>query len=247
MEKFIKKIDYNAPVVLTFFFVATAALFINFMTGGRANELFFSVYSGSLANPMAIIRLFLHVLGHSSLAHFSANMMLFLVVGPMLEEKYGSGNFLGMIAIVAVVTGLVNMLFFSTSMLGASGIVFMLIVLSSFAKVSRHKIPLTLIIVALIYIGNEIYTGLVVNDNVAQLTHILGGLLGIGFGFYLNKHPERYARVGKIKPVPPVGEPTPMANTTNEATKKPVDSQPADSSLSQDNHQTEHQDQGNDS
>ncbi len=245
MEKYLKKIDYNAPVVLTFFFVSTAALFINFVTYGNANKLFFSVYQGSLADPMAMLRLFLHVLGHNSLAHFSANMMLFLVVGPMLEEKYGSRNFLVMIVVTAVVTGLFNMLFFNTALLGASGVVFMLIVLSSFAKVSRHRIPLTLIIVALIYIGNEVYSGFFVNDNISQLTHILGGILGMGFGFYLNRHPERYEKVGKQPPRPKV-EST-EATVEYEVMKKPAEEQPEEDESVKNDEQSEHQTEGDQS
>ena len=39
-----------------------------------------------------------------------------------------------------------------------------------------------MLIVAVIYIGQELYSGLVLSDNVSQLTHIIGGSLGAVYG-----------------------------------------------------------------
>ena len=43
-------------------------------------------------------------------------------------------------------------------------------------------IPITLILVLVLYLGNEIVDGLVLNDNVSQLTHIIGGVCGAVLG-----------------------------------------------------------------
>lgn len=181
-----KRIDYNAPVVLSFFFLSFFALVLSTLTKGNSNILLFSVYRAPLTNPLTFFRILGHVLGHSSLSHFSSNMMLWLIVGPNLEEKYGSKNLATMIVITAVVTGIIQMLLFPTILLGASGVVFMAIILASFGRISNGKIPMTLVMVVLIYLGNEIYLALFVNDNISQITHIVGGLLGMVFGFYLN-------------------------------------------------------------
>ena len=62
--------------------------------------------------------------------------MMILVVGPGLEEKYGSRNLLSAIVITALVSGLVYWFLFPGSMLmGASGIVFMMIVMASLAGI----------------------------------------------------------------------------------------------------------------
>ena len=117
------------------------------------------------------------------------NIMLILVVGPLLEEKYGSSNMLFVILATAIVTGVVNFIFFPrVQLLGASGVVFALILLSSFTSLREGSIPLTFILVALIYIGEQIYQGIFVQDNVANLTHILGGLVGAGLGYVMNKN-----------------------------------------------------------
>lgn len=81
------------------------------------------------------LRMFTHVIAHQDLAHFTGNFLLILAVGPIIEEKYGSKTLLTMICITAVITGLVNVIFFRNIMLtGVSGLVFMLILLASFTK-----------------------------------------------------------------------------------------------------------------
>ena len=44
-----------------------------------------------------------------------------------------------------------------------------------------------MILVALIYLGQQIWDGLTVRDNVSNLTHVLGGLVGAGAGYLLNR------------------------------------------------------------
>ena len=184
---FFKKIHYNSPVVLTFFFLSVSALLLDILTKGWTTVHLFSVYRSPIT-PLFFVRLFGHVLGHSGYAHFAGNMVLFLVVGPPLEEKYGSKALLAGILLTALVSGLLQCaLFPHTALLGASGIVFMLILLSSLAGMKVGSIPLTLILVAVIYLGQELYSGLFVQDNVAHFMHLVGGACGTGFGFYCGR------------------------------------------------------------
>ena len=179
-----RRIRYNSPVVLTFALLSLAALPLNAFTGGWTTQHLFSVYRCSLLDPLAYLRFFGHVLGHSGLPHYMNNMLLLLLVGPPLEEKYGSGTLLQFIAVTALATGLVEFVFFpGYALLGASGVVFMMIVLSSFTDMHRGTIPMTLILVVALYLGGEIVAGLTSADNVSQLAHIVGGLCGMFFGF----------------------------------------------------------------
>ena len=184
---FFKKIHYNSPMVLTFFFLSVSALLLDILTKGWTTVHLFSVYRSPIT-PLFFVRLFGHVLGHSGYAQFAGNMVLFLVVGPPLEEKYGSKALLAGILLTALVSGLLQCaLFPHTALLGASGIVFMLILLSSLAGMKAGSIPLTLILVAVIYLGQELYSGLFVQDNVAHFMHLVGGACGTGFGFYCGR------------------------------------------------------------
>ena len=182
-----KKVAFNSPVILTFAIICLGALILNTLTAGMTNNLFFSVYSSSLLDPLTYVRLVGHVFGHADLNHFTGNITMLLIIGPLLEEKYGSRNIGIIMFITAVTTGLINMMFFSTGLLGASGIVFAFILLSSITSMKNGKIPLTFIIVAIVYIGGQVYDGLFIKDNISNLTHIVGGILGATFGYYINK------------------------------------------------------------
>lgn len=183
-----KRITYNSPVILTFAAVSLVALILNALTGGISNKLLFAVYRSSPLNPLTYIRIFGHVLGHADFGHYFGNMMYFLLLGPAIEEKYGSSDTLLMIAATAIITGLVNMILFpNTALLGASGVVFCFIVISSMTGFKNGNIPLTLILVVILYLGQEVYSAIFVADNVSQLTHILGGIVGCAFGFLSKK------------------------------------------------------------
>ncbi len=188
MKKIFAKFQYNSPVILTYTLICAAALLLNYLTGGWANKFLFSVYRTRLLDLMQYPRLITHVIGHANYAHFISNFTIILLVGPMLEEKYGSKAILKMILMTAFVTGVVQVIFFpTTALLGASGVAFMLILLSSFANYERGRIPLTLILVAVIYLSGEIIDGLTQQDDISHLTHIIGGICGTVFGWAITK------------------------------------------------------------
>jgi membrane associated rhomboid family serine protease len=146
-----------------------------FRVPGRGN---FS--PSSLRNWVTLLS---HAAGHTSWAHLFANFSLILLIGPMLEESYGSLALLVMIIITAAVTGILNILLFSSYLLGASGVVFMMILLSSFTNFSRGEIPLTFILVLILYMGVQLFNGSG-PDNISHFAHIVGGLCGSFFGFF---------------------------------------------------------------
>ncbi len=181
------KLSYNAPVALTFAILSLIALILDGITNGWTTVNLFSVYRSSLSDPLTWVRFFGHVLGHSGYAHFIGNIVLILVLGPNLEDRFGSWNLLWAILVTAAISGVVQFVFFpGTLLLGASGIVFMMILLSSFGGVRNGVIPITLILVAVCYLGGELWDAIFVDDNVSQLTHIIGGLCGTVIGFALS-------------------------------------------------------------
>ena len=183
------KISFNAPVILGFSTICLLALMLGTATNGAMNHLLFSVYRSSLFDPFTYFRLIGHVFGHAGWEHFIGNITLILVVGPLLEEKYGSLNLFFVILTTALVTGIVHFIFFPhVQLLGASGVVFALILLSSITSIKDGQIPLTFLLVAVIYLGGQIYEGLFIHNNVSNLTHIIGGIVGAGLGFVMNKN-----------------------------------------------------------
>lgn len=184
------KITYNAPVILTFVFLCFTATLLGLITDQRSTRVLFSVFRGSLASPMTYIRMLTHSIGHVDWEHVVGNAMYLLLIGPMLEEKYGSNTMLKVILATALTTGIIHCVLFETSSLcGASGIVFACIVLASFAPFREGELPLSFVAVSILFIGKEIYSVVAVADNISNLTHIVGGMVGGVFGYCLNKTP----------------------------------------------------------
>jgi membrane associated rhomboid family serine protease len=179
------KIKYNAPIVLTFAFISAAVLILSgtvlphlisyFVVGGRG--------SFSPTSFRSWLSLFTHIIGHADWNHLVSNFSLILLIGPMLESTYGSFSLLLMILITAFVTGLLNVLFFTTGLLGASGVVFMMILLGSFTNFRKGEVPLTFILVLILYLGREVIHAFG-EDRISEFAHIVGGFCGSLFGFF---------------------------------------------------------------
>ena len=193
------RISFNAPLVLGFALACSAVTLIGSLTGESSTARLFATYSAPMTDPLMYVRLFTHVLGHAGFSHLVGNMAYILLLGPGLEERYGAGKLLTVIAVTAVITGVIhNLLFPHSALLGASGVVFAFILLTSFTEFREGEIPLTFILVALIYLGQQIWDGITVKDNVSNLTHIIGGLVGAGAGYMLNRKTENQLRSGRI-------------------------------------------------
>jgi len=171
------RITYNAPVVLTFTLLAVLVFLLP-----QATRVHYFAAHPKIIDTSSYLGLVTHIFGHASWEHLLGNFMLILLLGPILEERYGSLSLIVMILITAVVSGLVDVAL-GHGTLGASGIVFMMILLASTANIRQGEIPLTFIAVAVIYLGGEVYAGVTKNDNVSHLGHLLGGLSGAAFGF----------------------------------------------------------------
>ena len=137
---------------------------------------------------MTYVRFVTHIFGHSGWSHFIGNASYLLLLGPMLEEKHGSKELIEVISITAVITGIVNYIFFwNVGLCGASGVVFAFIILASFTGFKEGEIPFTFILVAAIFIGQQVYEGIAVHDDISNMAHIVGGIVGAVIGYLLNK------------------------------------------------------------
>ena len=179
------KLKFNSPLVLGFALISLAAMVLSLATGGASNRLLFMTYHSPLTNPLTYLRFFTHALGHSGWTHYIGNMSYILLLGPMLEEKYGAKKLLTVICITAFATGIINYIFFP--LCGASGVVFAFMLMTSFTNFKDGEIPVTFILVAVIYIGQQIYQGIFVEDNISNMAHIVGGIVGAISGYVLGR------------------------------------------------------------
>jgi len=180
------KLDYNSPVILTFCIISAAELAAKTFAPGLIDSYFISPPHFNVFSPGCWISSILYVLGHGNFNHFAGNMMFILLLGPALEEKYGSKEVAWMIFLTAVLTASINAIFFDSVLVGASGIVFMMIVLTSFASTRPGTIPLTSVIVIGLYLGKEFFA-LATPDNISHFAHIVGGVVGGTFGVIFSK------------------------------------------------------------
>jgi membrane associated rhomboid family serine protease len=187
------KVTYNSPVILTFtllsFIVLLIDTYVTDLTGLLALPGNFS-----WSSPGDYLRLFTYTFVHAGrdfkmqtdFSHFVGNFMLILLIGPVLEEKYGATKLILMMVVTAAVTGILNALISNHGIIGASGLAFMMIVLGSFSNYRKGDLPMTFIIICIFFLGNEIVSAFG-NDQISQFAHLMGGMIGGAFGFHYNK------------------------------------------------------------
>ncbi|MBR2246955.1 MAG: rhomboid family intramembrane serine protease [Bacilli bacterium] len=175
-------LEYNSFVTLTLFFISLGILILDKIFFGVLTKYIFSTERASLLNPLTYVRFFTHILGHADWNHLSNNYLKILLLGPLIEEKYGSMNFFIMIMITAFVVGIANFIKGKTCLKGASSIAFMMIILSAFVNITENKIPITLVLIIIFYVVDEM-VALFKKDNVAHDAHLVGGICGLVFGF----------------------------------------------------------------
>jgi membrane associated rhomboid family serine protease len=205
-------IRYNSPVILTYTLICAVALLIDNVTGGFFIRSFFTLPPTLQPGLFGWLKMITYVIGHANWTHLISNFSFILLIGPILEEKYGSGPLLLMMIVTALATAVLNMLLIRSALLGASGIVFMLILLSSFTNIRQREIPITFILIVALYVVREVINAFT-PDQVSQLAHIAGGIIGGLFGFLFSRHEavpaKASASAASTKPaVPGAGAPT---------------------------------------
>lgn len=183
-EFIIKWFDYNSVVILSYFFLSLFIMIIDKIFKGKVVEKFFSIAKkDSWLNPITYFKLFSHSLGHADWNHLYNNFVKILLIGPMIEEKYGSINLLIMMLVTSFVIGLIYKIFNLGRVRGASGVLYMLIILSSFVNMDGGKIPITLALIIIFFVTDDIIKFIKrEDDNISHLGHLTGAICGLVFG-----------------------------------------------------------------
>lgn len=190
-SKFKIHILFDSPVTTTFS-VLVVLLFIvdSFITKGKLSTLVLSaptVAGGtqafSASEPLSFFRIVLHVFGSTNCSLLISNLIIISLLGPILEEKYGSAIIGIMMFLSALLSGVLAACFCKTGISGADSIVFMMVLLNSYLSVSKKKIPLSSVIVLILFIWGEFYTD-TANGIIGLLVNIAGGLCGSLLAFF---------------------------------------------------------------
>ncbi|MCJ8291010.1 MAG: rhomboid family intramembrane serine protease [Crocinitomicaceae bacterium] len=175
------RVTVNAPFSIIFS-IAAIALYFLFQADGTIPRMLTLHGDFQFSNWEWYISLVGYTLGHASIAHLIGNISILLLIGPFIEKRWGTKRLAIMFVMAAVITALVHIIFWDHRLIGASGIVFMMIVLSSLVDLKSKEIPLTFILIVFLFIGQELVRSFG-DDQVSQFAHICGGVLGGIFGF----------------------------------------------------------------
>lgn len=182
------KVKFAYPVTVIVAGLCVVLFVLNIVTLGWLNDTLLSVYRASMFDPLTYVRFLTHSYGHATVSHIFNNLTLWLLVAPVVEDRIGGFRFLSYIFTTSFIIGLTQFLLFpNVALCGLSGVIFMCIVLSAYGSSNSSKeIPITVILVIVLWIGREAYDSLSIDDGVSQFSHLLGGLCGFLYG--LRKH-----------------------------------------------------------
>lgn len=189
--KFNLKVAYDAPVTLSFVIVCVVLFLLgNFVfKNGALGKVLASptTLAGGMgfivSQPLSYLRLFLYIFGAETGgaagggagAVLITNLILIMLLGPAMEERYGSVIIGIMIFVSALFSGVLNACFCAESLVGAVPVVCMMIFLNAFMSFSKKKIPLSFVAVIGLFFALELFCGLGI---VRIFICIAGGLCG---------------------------------------------------------------------
>ena len=191
MKKKLKlKFQYDSPVMLTFAFI-TLIIFVldTFVFKGKLKDTWLitptaagGAFPFAFSDFPSILRLFIHIFGYTESSVLICNLIFILLLGPQMEERYGSVIIGIMIFVSSLFSGVLNACFCKNAVCGAEPVVFMLILLWTMMQLSRSKISASAIAVIALFITMLVFRK---NPNgvVGVVVIAAGGLCGSLFAF----------------------------------------------------------------
>jgi len=176
------KITFNSPFILWFALISLALLGLQMISGATLR---ITVLDGQLdyRDWQDYVSMVGYVFGHQNFAHYLGNFSIILLVGPGLEKSLGTRTLTVYTLVTTIITAIFHTIFWDIGLTGASGITFMMIVLTSLIGRKNNEIPLTFITVFVLFVGAEFIKAFQ-DDQISQFAHICGGAMGLVLGMY---------------------------------------------------------------
>jgi len=142
-------------------------------------------------------RVVTYTFSHKDMAHLTGNFSSILLIGPLLEQTYGSWRLLRIMLVTTALAGVLSSVLFSTALIGASTIVFLFLILGSSVAChmgvpsahgspgkGRQEVPVSFACILVLTFGREIAKALQSDGTVSHFSHAVGGLIGgvLGLG-----------------------------------------------------------------
>ena len=200
------KVAYDAPVTLSFVIVCALIFLLNIILAKSGKSLGLEKLLASptsqagvlpfiVKQPVSYLRLLLYIFGSQTGGLVSGvadgvfsggasvlftNLILIMLLGPAMEERYGSVIIGIMIFVSALFSGVLNACFCEASLVGSVPVVSMMIFLNAFMSFSKKKFPLSFTAVMVFFVLLQIASGA---GAVRIIICIAGGLCGSLFAF----------------------------------------------------------------
>lgn len=197
-DRILRHIVVNAPVLLGFCTICVLLHIIK-MTIWDSMGQYLGVHdTWDTFRLLQYTSLITHIFAHADIWHLRGNMMHLLLTGPSVEHAFGSKNLLIIILVVAVSSAFAHIFIGRnySHQLGASGVVFACILLNSLVSAENGKIPLSFILTALLYLGEEFVKLVLQTGATSHHAHLVGGVVGAIAGFYLHKQNQDKKTIG---------------------------------------------------
>ena len=191
MKKKLKlKFHYDSPVMLSFALITLIIFVLDACAlKGKLKDMWLLAptaaggqFPFSFSDFPSILRLFIHVFGYSQSEVLICNLIFILLLGPQMEERYGSVIIGIMIFVSSLFSGVLNACFCKNAVCGAEPVVFMLILLWTMMQLSRSKISASAIAVIALFIA-MLVSRKNPNGLVGVSVIVAGGLCGSLFAF----------------------------------------------------------------
>lgn len=197
------RVTYDAPITLSFIFI-TAIIFIldQFALKGSLSEKILicsgrtNGYSFDYTSPLSYVRIFAHVFHANNWINMLSNATFLLLLGPVLEERYGSIAIALTLFLSSLISGVLAT-FSPIPVSGPSAIIFLFILLSTITSFEKRNLSLSSILLFILYsafvlsqgYGNNLslFTGnkiiIFFKANIPSFMSLIAGILGSIAGF----------------------------------------------------------------
>jgi membrane associated rhomboid family serine protease len=197
------KIMFDAPVTIVFVLLTIAVYFVNIMMKESLIPMMFTCRSLKAADPEAAFnlknaldyaRLILHVFAYTDFPTLLINAVILLLLGSILEERYGSLMLFIMIFIAALVSGVLAVCSPQVPFTGTDSIIFMMIFLLSLTALAKHTVQVSWLLAFIAFTAYKAYgfttTGTknlsaIIQDNLGLLISLAAGICGSLAGFLI--------------------------------------------------------------
>lgn len=189
VASFMRRLIVDSPVVLGFGFLCMLLYALDLIIPGDVQKMLGCPHAFQPYRPTHWVRTVTHVFAHSSLPHIKGNMGMLMLVGPSVENEFGSENLAKIMLAVAVSSWFAHVLAGreNSVQLGASGVVFALILLNSLVSATVGTVPLSFVITAIIWVSEELYLLFFGKDGVSHHAHLTGAIVGTLAGYYIHR------------------------------------------------------------